>query len=154
MILNHDRLMMVMCGSPFCQAATGNVALEGFIGGFFDGRYAYFIPSWHLTPSSSTSGKLALDSRYSRFEMLRPADEPWAPHPSRAGKLARIDTHGPFDASSVSVVDIDASDSELVGFYGGVTDGAYAYLSPMHESKVARINVMHHEVTPTWKSSP
>ena len=140
---------------PFCQAATGNVALEGFIGGFFDGRYAYFIPSYHLTPSSSPSGKLALDySRYSRFEMPRPADEPWARRSSRAGKLARIDTHGPFDPSSVSVVDIDASDSELVGFYGGVTDGAYAYLSPMHKAKVARINVMHHEVTSTWKSSP
>ena len=133
------------------QAATGIDELEGFIGGFFDGRYAYFIPSFVKSPSPSTSGKLALDSR---FEMLRPAGEPRARRSSRAGKLARIDTHGPFDASSVSVVDIDAGDNELVGFYSGVTDGAYAYLSPMHKSKVARINVMHHEVTSVWKSSP
>jgi len=62
------------------------------------------------------------------------------------------------DFSSVSVLDLTATDSDLKGFKGGFTDGTYGYMVPFINDggigKVARFSVASHTQGIGWASSP
>jgi hypothetical protein len=80
--------------------SVGNSAAKGFGGGFTDGRYAY------LVPAAGNGG----------FYF--------------SGLLARVDLQN-FTTSGVSYLDVStAGNTGAKGFFGGFTDGQYAYLVP------------------------
>ncbi|MBI1802012.1 MAG: hypothetical protein HYR71_10340, partial [Chloroflexi bacterium] len=87
-------------------------SLKGFLGGFSDGRYAYFVPN--------NNGAFF-------------------------GKVARVDTQN-FTTGGVTVLDLSLVDTELTGFWGGFTDGRYAYFVPNENQngpsgKLARVDL-------------
>ncbi len=61
------------------------------------------------------------------------------------GKVARVNL-GNFTAGGVTVLDLTTVDAALKGFYGGFTDGTYAYFVPNYNNagyfgKVARVSL-------------
>lgn len=112
--------------SPFGQGmgmpevldlTAANRALVGFQGGFTNGRYAYFVPH-NNGPKNDVAD----------------------------GVVARVDLQQ-FEPSSVktAVVFLDvpaaATDTDLVGFESGFTDGRYGYLVPQSNGKVVRLDL-------------
>ena len=152
---------------PLLQAqsvdlATADSGLKGFIGGFTDGRYGYFVPNYN----GSISGKVgrvdlqnftsvtvlnleAVDSGLKgflggftdgRFGYFVPYI-----NGSYSGKVARVDLQN-FTAGGVTVLDLAAVDSGLQGFDGGFTDGRYGYFVPFnngsgYSGKVGRVDL-------------
>jgi len=104
--------------------------LNGFVGGFTDGTYGYLVPLYsYVVPT------------YNGVNY---------------GKVARFSLS---DFSSVSVLDLTATDSDLKGFRGGFTDGTYGYMVPYQGAggyfgKVARFSVVSHTQGIGWTSSP
>lgn len=134
--------------------------LKGFHGSFTDGRYGYFVPFYI---NSTAYGKVArvdlndfrtvsvldlaltdsnlkgfyggfTDGKYGYFVPSSSAIS------TPSGKIARVDLN---DFSTVSVLDLTLTDSDLKGFHGGFTDGKYGYFVPNNNGayfgKVARI---------------
>lgn len=58
---------------------------------------------------------------------------------SLSGKLVRIAINN-FSQSGVSILNLGAIDSELVGFYGGFYDSHYAYVIPDSYGKIVKID--------------
>jgi len=136
--------------------ATTDPDLKGFIGGFTDGRYGYFVPN----NNGALFGKVArvdlydfstvtvlnlvstdadlkgfvggfTDGRYGYF----------VPYNNGAyfGKVARVDLS---NFSTVSVLDLSTTDPDLKGFYGAFTDGKYGYFQRLGpHGKIARVNL-------------
>jgi hypothetical protein len=140
--------------------ASTDADLKGFIGGFTDGRYGYFVPNYN---GSSHSGKVVrVDlNDFSTVSVLNLASTDadlkgfyggftdgrygyFVPHynGSYYGKVARVDLN---DFSTVSVLNLASTDADLKGFIGGFTDGRYGYFVPhyngSYHGKVARILV-------------
>jgi hypothetical protein len=86
--------------------------LRGFIGGFTDGRYGYFVPNYYA------------GGMYGGY----------------SGKIARVDLNN-FTSTGISVFDLTTINPLLVGFIGGFTDGRYGYLLPYYTTKLARIDL-------------
>jgi len=149
-------------GVTMLNLATVNSGLQGFVGGFTDGRYGYFVPWNNGTGQSglvarvdlqnfTASGVTALDlatldsglkgfnggfsdGRYGYFV-------PTYNGSSISGKVARVDLQN-FTASGVEALDLGALDPLLKGFMGGFSDGRYGYFVPNANGsygKVARI---------------
>jgi hypothetical protein len=142
--------------------------LKGFLGGFTDGNYGYYVPYWN----GSSFGKVArvdlqnfasagvtvldlsavdnslkgfyggfTDGRYGYFVPLYNGS-------GYFGKVARVDLQN-FNLGGVTVLDLEAIDSGLTGFIGGFTDGHYGYFVPnyndsgIHSGKVARVDLQN-----------
>jgi len=128
---------------------------KGFGGGFTDGAYAYFVPTFtgrlarvnlvdldemEALDLTALDGDLTgfvggfTDGRYGYLV-------PWD-HGARSGKLVRVDLT---DFASVAVLNVAAFCPELKGFIGGFTDGRYAYLVPYDNGqrfgKVVRVDL-------------
>lgn len=136
--------------------------LMGFIGGFTDGRYGYFVPDFFGTVARidltdfTTIAKLDLaltdpdlinfwggftDGRYGYFV-------PFGDGLTYSGKIARVDL---VDFSTVAILDLTLTDSDLMGFSGGFTDGRYGYFVPADNGvasgdsyfgKIARVDLV------------
>ncbi len=144
---------------------TTDADLKGFIGGFTDGRYGYFVPNDNSTPfgkvarvdlQNFTSGGVTIldlttidpnlkgfvggftDGHYGYFVPL----DNGAPF----GKVARVDLQN-FTSSGVTVLDLTTVDANLKGFRGGFTDGHYSYFVPNDNGvpfgKVARVDLQN-----------
>ncbi len=139
--------------------------LKGFVGGFSDGRFGYFVPSYQSVyfgkvaridlQNFTTNGITLLDlttvatdlkgfiggfsdARYGYFI-------PYATGPSvYFGKIVRVDLHN-FTSNGVNVLDLTATDPALKGFAGGFSDGRFGYLVPNYNGapfgKIARIQL-------------
>jgi len=135
--------------------------LKGFEGGFTDGTYGYVLPY----NNGNYLGKVArfLLSDFSSVSVLDLAatDQdlkgfqggftdgtygyvvPYNNGADYSGKVARFSLS---DFSSVSVLDLAATDPDLKGFQGGFTDGTYGYVVPHYNGadysgKVARFSL-------------
>ena len=135
-------------GMSSLELTSVDSALKGFVGGFTDGRYGYFVPYYNgdysgkvarvdlqnFTPGGVTILNLAgadpslrgfqggfTDGRYGYFIPFY--------NGGFSGKVARVDLQN-FNAGGVSSLDLTAYDSGLKGFIGGFTDGRYGYLVP------------------------
>lgn len=60
-------------------------------------------------------------------------------HPAQFGKVARVDLQN-FTPSGVITLDLTTVNPALKGFWGGFTDGRYAYFVP-YGSMVARVDL-------------
>lgn len=153
-------------GVTVLDLAAVDSNLRGFAGGFTDGRYGYFVPSYF----GSFSGKVArvdlqdfttggvttldlvlvdsdlrgfgggfTDGRYGYFV-------PYGNETFFSGKIARVDLQN-FAAGGVTALDLALVDSDLRGFIGGFTDGHYGYLVPFNHNgvfgKVARVDLLN-----------
>ncbi len=144
--------------------AAVNSGLKGFIGGFTDGRYGYFVPKSGtvarldlLNFSQDGVTELALtakdadlkgfyggftDGRYGYFVPNYPRDNVYG------GKVARVDLQN-FTLDGVNVLNLADKDADLIGFCGGFSDGRYAYFAPNTTGgdrivgKVARVDVQN-----------
>jgi hypothetical protein len=129
-------------------------AARGFQGGSFDGRFAYFVPSFNYSGRDGvvarldTRGAFATPSSWSTFDVatLDPRAKGFfgsafdgrfvyfvpnvygEPH----GLVVRLDATASFgDASSWAVVDLTTIFGAARGFAGAVFDGRYLYLAPI-----------------------
>jgi len=96
--------------------------LKGFFEGFYDGRYAYLVPSYSGSPPrSGTIARIDIDAAS------------WT-----AAGIAQI-----VPVQGVDTLDLRAVDEDLAGFWGGFTDGRHAYFVPYnnddYSGKVARV---------------
>jgi hypothetical protein len=139
----------------------------GFQGAFFDGRYAYFVPSRlagianGVVPRLDTQGSFldagswqifdvgtkdtaakgfgsgVFDGRYAYFA-------PYSNQSGPDGVVARYDTAAPFDApGSWTTFDLVAQVSpSLGGFFGAVFDGRYVYFAPGYNDAVGRFDTL------------
>ncbi len=147
---------------------SANPELQGFRGGFTDGRYGYFVPNSEasgliarvdlqnftvggVTPLDLTSANAGLkgfnggftDGRYGYF----------VPNInfgiSRSGLIARVDLQN-FTVGGVTPLDLTSANAGLKGFSGGFTDGRYGYFVPnnngAHSGLVARVDLQNFTV--------
>jgi len=140
-------------GVTYLDVSTvGNTGAKGFYGGFTDGRYAYLVPYFNgerhgiftrvdLT-NYTTSGVSYLDVSTAgntggkgfiggftdgRYAYLVPFN-----NGSANGLLTRVDLIN-YTASGVAYLDVStAGNTGAKGFFGGFTDGRYAYLVPYY----------------------
>jgi len=135
--------------------------LKGFKGGFTDGTYGYTVPMNNGAPFGkvarfslsdfSTVSVLDLAATDSDLKGFRGGFTdgtygymvPYHNGAAYFGKVARFSLS---DFSSVSVLDLAATDSDLKGFCGGFTDGTYGYMVPDRNDggyfgKVARFSL-------------
>ena len=141
--------------ATFDIAGLGASAV-GFVGGVFDGRYVYAVPSvtatvarhdttsafdagwsaYDLAPVSSAAGGFhggAFDGRYVYLV-------PYYNHGAYDGLVARYDTTAAgFGTSSAwSFFDLVTLDAKAVGFNGAAFDGTYLYFVPYAGTVLAR----------------
>ena len=151
-------------GVTVLDLESQDTQLVGFVGGFTDGRFGYFVPSYTSSGYSgrvarvdlqnfTLSGVAALDLAMvdsglvgfkggftdGRFGYFVPSSN----SPGYSGKLARVDLQN-FSTNSVTILDLAAVDGGLKGFWGGFTDGRFGYFVPDYDGsgysgKVARI---------------
>lgn len=132
--------------------------LKGFISGFTDGRYAYFVP--YETAVGVASGKVArvdtqnftasgiavLDLTIADPDLTDGlngfTDGRYGYFLSPSGKVARVDLQN-FTIGSVTVLNLASVDSELMGFGGSFSDGRYGYFTPSQFGKVARVDLQN-----------
>ena len=139
-------------GVTTLDLAVADSGLKGFQGGFTDGRYAYFVPYANaggyfgklarvdlknfttggisvLDLSLVDSGLKGFDGGFTdgRYGYLVPYF-----NGAYSGKAARVDLAN-FTAGSVVTLDLSLLDSRLRGFFGGFTDGQYAYYVPNYD---------------------
>jgi hypothetical protein len=140
---------------PLLQAQNVDMAqfdasLKGYVGGFTDGRYAYFVPFHNGNAHFGIVARLDLqdftvkgvsvldlggfdptlkgfhggftDGRYGYFV-------PFYNGTAYSGKIARVDLQN-FSPTGISTLDLTQVGAALKGFYGGFTDGRYGYLVP------------------------
>jgi len=143
--------------------------LKGFQGGFTDGTYGYMVPN----SNGAYFGKVArfLLSDFSSVSVLDlAATDPdlkgfiggftdgtygyVVPYINDGGNFGKVARFSLSDFSSVSVLDLTATDSDLKGFKGGFTDGTYGYMVPTINDEVARFSVASHTQGIGWTSSP
>ncbi len=143
-----------------------NAGLKGFIGGFTDGRYGYFVPNYNGSAHSGLVARVDLqnfasggvtsldlgavnaslkgfyggftDGRYGYFV-------PNYNGSAHSGLVARVDLQN-FASGGVTSLDLGAVNASLKGFYGGFTDGRYGYFVPYanasgYSGLVARVEI-------------
>jgi hypothetical protein len=155
-------------GVTVLDVHTADAGLAGFVGGFTDGRYGYFVPNNNGTgpdgkvarvdlQNFTTGGVTALDlasvdpglkgfaggftdGRYGYFVPN------YSGGITESGKVARVDLQN-FTTGGVTVLDLASVDAGLKGFTGGFTDGRYGYFVPVingpntYDGKVARVDL-------------
>jgi len=146
------KMFIAPTGSYLDVSTGGNTSAKGFWGGFTDGRYAYLVPIYNGSAYSglftrvdllnyTTSGVSYLDVSTGgntsakgfiggftdgRYAYLVPTYNGY----SGSGLFTRIDLSN-YTTSGVSYLDVStAGNTGAKGFYGGFTDGRYAYLVP------------------------
>lgn len=99
--------------SAFDVHAIPGLTWEGYDGGFFDGRYVYFVP--FLDQSTGIEGQRLM------FH----------------AELVRYDTQGAFDdPASWQMKDVGDTDGlNTVGYNAGAYDGRYFYCAPWHDGE-------------------
>lgn len=153
-------------GVDTLDLALVDPGLKGFVGGFTDGLYGYFVP--YRNGSNVYSGKIArVDLQSFTTDNvtvldLTSIDSSLAGYhggftvgsyayfiPSNQGtgvwvsKLVRVDRQN-FTTAGVTVLDLAQVDPGLAGFQGGFTDGYYGYFVPDTggtSGKVARVDL-------------
>ena len=141
---------------------TTDADLKGFLGGFTDDTYGYFVPDYdgvtgvrfgkvaRVTLSDfSTVDVLDLSTTDADLKGFTDAFTdgtygyfvPYYNGVIKFGKVARVTLS---DFSTVDVLDLSTIDSDLKGFNSGFTDGTYGYFSPYSNvaganGKVARV---------------
>jgi hypothetical protein len=141
--------------------ATVDADLHGFVHGFTDGRYGYFVPfvNYSFSPfgkvarvdlqNFTTSGVTVLDLTAVDTELKGFADgftdgryaylvPSFGINP--IGKIPRIDLQN-FDPGGVTVLDLATIDANLKSLDSGFTDGRYAYFIGV--GKVARVDLQN-----------
>jgi hypothetical protein len=142
-------------GVSYLDVSTaGNTGAKGFQSGFTDGRYAYLVPNYNginyhgvLTRVDlnnyttvgvsyldvSTAGNAGAKGFVCGFTDGRYAY--LAPHYNNVtyhGIFTRVDVNN-YTITGVSYLDVStAGNTSARGFYGGFTDGRYAYLVPTY----------------------
>jgi hypothetical protein len=138
-------------------------ALKGFIGGFTDGRYAYYIPN---SADGSPTGKMArIDLKNFSASGLSTVDLSsisntlkgfvggftdgrygyLAPGDNGVGLavIARIDLND-FTTGGVSTLNLTDYDSSLTGgFFSGFSDGKFGYFVPFSNGASGKVVRMH-----------
>ncbi len=148
---------------------AANPSLKGFVGGFTDGRYGYFVPNNNgsysgliarvdlqnfttggVTPLDLTAVNPSLkgfqggftDGRYGYFVPNNYGS-------GSSGLVARVDLQN-FTVGGVTTLDLTAADPSLKGFLGGFTDGRYGYFVPSisdtYSGLVARVDLQNFTV--------
>jgi len=146
--------------------------LKGFWGGFTDGTYGYMVPHYNGDKSdkvarfslSDFSSVLVLDLTAKDSDLKGFVggftDGTYGymvPYSNGGGFFGKVARFSLSDFSTVSVLDLTATDSDLKGFVGGFTDGTYGYMVPysnVAEGKVPRFSVVNHTQGIGWTSSP
>ena len=149
-----DLLNYTTSGVSYLDVSTaGNTGAKGFIGGFTDGRYAYLVPYNNgvnngiftrvdlnnYTTSGvsyldvSTAGNTGAKGFQGGFTDGRYAYlVPYYNGSAYNGLLTRVDLLN-YATSGVSYLDVStAGNTGAKGFFGGFTDGRYAYLVPSY----------------------
>jgi hypothetical protein len=154
-------------GVTVLDLTTVDSGLQGFHGGFTDGRYGYLVP---FQNSAGITGKVArvdllnfttsgvsvlslglvdndlrgfdggfTDGRYGYFVPNYTGN-------GYSGKVARLDLLD-FSATGVTALDLAGVDARLKGFSGGFTDGRYGYFVPNYNGSlsgvVARVDLQN-----------
>jgi hypothetical protein len=150
-IVRFDLQNFTAAGVTWLDLAPINTNLRNFNGGFTDGRYGYLVPYYggsgntpqgklvrfdleNFAPAGVTwfdlqtidSGLTGFSAGFTdgRYGYLVPGLDP-NPH----GRVVRFDLQD-FSPNGVTVLDLAAYDSALVGSSDGFTDGRYAYFTP------------------------
>ena len=164
-------------GVTVLDLALVDSQLKGFAGGFTDGRYGYFTPSYN---GSTNPGKLArvdlqnfnliggvtvLDLTLADPDLrifsggftdgLYAYLAPRSNNSDYSGKVTRVDLRN-FTPGGITVLDLAALDPGLAGFSGGFSDGRYGYFTILNNAsgysgKVARVDLLN--FSPTGVSS-
>jgi hypothetical protein len=135
-----------------------DMELKGFMGGFTDGTHGYLVPnSGSDRPGGLYCGKVARFD-LSTFSIVEALDleatdsdlegfesgftdgtygymVPFHSNQGFSGKVARFLLS---DFTTVEVLDLSLTDTELVGFRGGFTDGTYGYMVPNYNPVTGR----------------
>jgi len=102
----------------FFDTSKINTNSKGFVSAIFDGKYVYFVPfrSGYAPPREiDPESYLCEDTNSGGF----------------SGQITRYNTTLLFNSSSAwSFFDLTKIQSKLKGFWGGVFDGRYIYLTP------------------------
>jgi hypothetical protein len=154
---------------------------DGFVGGIFDGRYVYFVPSDNGTERNGevmrydTTGAFRTASSWSTFDAGANgvgADPdgyggtifdgrfiyfvPGHNGTERHGEVLRYDTAGTFDsASSWSTFDAGASGigTDPDGYIGGAYDGRYVYFAPYNNGVEQHGEVLRYDAAGSFSSA-
>jgi hypothetical protein len=140
-------------GVSYLDVSTvGNTGAKGFVGGFTDGRYAYLVPHFNgvhhgiftrvdllnYTTSGvsyldvSTAGNTGANGFFGGFTDGRYAYLVPYYNGVHHGIFTRVDLLN-YTTSGVSYLDVStAGNTGAKGFFGGFTDGRYAYLVPYY----------------------
>ncbi len=151
-------------GVTTLDLTTVNSLLRGFLGGFTDGRYGYFVPNFNGSDYSglvarvdlqnfATGGVTTLDltaadpllkgfwggftdGRYGYFVPNY--------YGSYSALVARVDLQN-FATGGVTTLDLGSANLSLRGFSGGFTDGRYGYFVPGRSISglVARVDLQN-----------
>jgi len=158
------KMFAVPTGSYLDVSTAGNTGAKGFTGGFTDGRYAYFVPIYNGAGyhgiftrvdlmNYTTSGVTYLDVSTAgntnakgfsggfidgRYAYLVPTYNGLA----YSGLFTRIDLSN-YTTTGVTYLDVStAGNTGAKGFFGGFTDGRYAYLVPNYNDEVGRNGIL------------
>jgi hypothetical protein len=138
-----------------------NAGASGYTGAAFDGRYAYFVPSYNsalhgIVARHDTQGSFTDAASWTTFDtasvdpLARGFDGGafdgryvyFVPHQNLAGfdgVVTRYDTQQPFTAPAAwTTFDTATVSANALGFYGAQFDGRYLYLVPYLHSVIAR----------------
>jgi len=151
-VVRIDLTNFAASGVSYLDLATVDANLKGFVGGFTDGTYGYFVPfkdsvahhgnvaRINLTDfSASGVSYLDLTTVDPNLKGFRGGFTDgtygyFVPYQDSVahGNVARIDLTD-FSASGVSYLDLTTVDANLKGFIGGFTDGTYGYFVPWND---------------------
>ena len=140
-------------GVTYLYLPDTNSNLNGFVGSFSDGTYAYCVPNGNgyvariALNDFSDSGVTYLNLQDSHADLAGFrggfTDGTYAyfvPHSNNGahGNVARIALND-FSGSGVTYLNLQDSHADLAGFRGGFTDGTYAYFVPFSNSYAVRV---------------
>ena len=149
-------------GVSFVNLAATNTNLKGYVGGFTDGSFAYFVPSYRNGAYHGYAARVSLsdfsDSGVSYINLAATdsnlkgfaggftdgTSAYYVPNNNGYpfGYVTRVSLSD-FSSSGVSYLNLAETDSNLKGFIGGFTDGTYAYFSPYsngaYHGNIARV---------------
>ena len=119
----HDDFTADSSWESYDSNDTGGLDTSGADGGFFDGRYVYFIPWAGRLKGPKGSGHHA--------------------------NFLRYDTRGAFgDPQSWSAHDASATDGlQTIGYNGGVFDGRFIYTSPLCDDELFHGRVLRYDTS-------
>ena len=142
-------------GLEYFDMAVANTNLRGFVGGFYHGGYAYYVPFSHsgaqghvarvsvsnFSPSGVEYFNMAESNSNLRAFHGGFTDGSYAYYvPISYGHVVRVSLSD-FSPSGVESFDLTAVESNLVNQVGGFADGSYAYYMPRGNGYIARVSL-------------